>query len=132
MSSMIDVAFLLLIYFIVSTSLERDEADMSLTLPGASAAAPTSSVKIDQMIIRIDQDSVVYVNDAAMKSSMSLSLRVMKDLNESLKRKSDSSRIAGKSAMVIIDCHDEAQEQRFIDVLSALDEAGITNINLKN
>ncbi|MEM0970053.1 MAG: biopolymer transporter ExbD, partial [Verrucomicrobiota bacterium] len=52
-SPMIDVAFLLLIYFLVSTTLQKQEADLSLTLPGIDSS-DSKEVKIDQMLIQVD------------------------------------------------------------------------------
>lgn len=130
MSSLIDVAFLLLIYFLVSTSLERDEADMSLTLPGSTSVAPSKAVKVDQMNIRIDQNSIVFVNDSPVESP--LSMRNMSGLNEALERYAVATKMSGSRGLVIIDCHDDAQEQRFIDVLNAVNGAGLKDISLKN
>lgn len=128
MSSLIDVAFLLLIYFIVSTQLTREETDVSLSLPGANAASSSQQVKIDQMMIRIDENSAVFVNNDVVETD--ITTRTLRNLNDRLQRYADSAQMSNSEPMVIVDCHDDALEQRFIDVLNAITGAKIDNVSL--
>ena len=59
---MIDVVFLLLIYFMVSSTLERQEADLSFQLPGTVEQAEPLELP-DEQIIEIRPDGQVVVND---------------------------------------------------------------------
>jgi biopolymer transport protein ExbD len=59
---MIDVVFLLLIYFMVSSTLERQEADLSFQLPGTVEQAEPLELPDEQMI-EIRPDGQVVVND---------------------------------------------------------------------
>ncbi len=127
MSPMIDVGFLLLIYFIVATTLMKEEADLNLVLPG-TAQVSGDPVKIDQMMIRIDGSSSVFVNDDMVESSTSG--RRLPALTDRLTRYAAASKVADSKAFVIIDCEGDAREQRFIDVLNACSAAGINNISL--
>ena len=99
-SPLIDVAFLLLIYFLVTTTLEPQEADLSLLLPGV---ATTESDPND---------------------------RALPNLTDRLQRYAAAASNAGSEAMVIVDCADEVPEQRFIDVLNACADNGLQNISL--
>ena len=59
---MIDVVFLLLIYFMVASSLEKQEADLSFQLPGL--APPDSPIEmLDDLIVEIGQNGQIVVND---------------------------------------------------------------------
>lgn len=127
MSSLVDVAFLLLIYFLVSTSLTPEEADISLTLPG-SQATNESRVKIDQMMIRIDEFSAVYVNQERVETD--LTTRHLANLTDRLSRYAAAAKMSGNEALVIVDCDDGAREQRFIDVLNSITGVGIKNVSL--
>ena len=51
MSSLIDVSFLLLIYFLVTSTLEPRESDLSMEMPTDSGKA--SSIQIDPLKIRL-------------------------------------------------------------------------------
>lgn len=59
---MIDVVFLLLIYFMVSSTLERQEADLSFQLPGSVEQEEPLELP-DEQIIEIRDNGQVVVND---------------------------------------------------------------------
>lgn len=50
-SSLIDVSFLLLIYFLVTSTLEPRESDLSMELPTDTGKA--SNIKIDPLKVRV-------------------------------------------------------------------------------
>ncbi len=126
-SPLIDVAFLLLIYFLVTATLLKQEADLGLALPGV-AALSNRPVEVDQMVIKIGGDSTVRVNDEMVEGDASD--RSLAALTDRLKRYAASAKIAGSEAAVIIDCDGEAPEQRFVDILNACAAAGLKNISL--
>lgn len=126
-SSLIDVAFLLLIYFIVTTTLTKQEADLGLVLPGV-ASETSDPVEVDQMTVRIDADQGVFVNDELTDSDVND--RRLPNLTERLERYAASAALAESEAMVIVDCADDAPEQRFVDVLNACAKAGLKNVSL--
>lgn len=126
-SPLIDVAFLLLIYFLVTTTMLKQEADLGLALPGA-ASLSNRPVQVDQMMIKIRGNSNVLVNDETVETDPDS--RRLPALTERLVRYAASAKIARSEAMVVIDCHDDAPEQRFVDVLNACATAGLKNISL--
>lgn len=127
MSSLIDVAFLLLIYFIVSTTLEKQEADLGLTLPGTSSES-VAPVQIDPMRISIEANGTVRVNEEVLDTNPAD--REVPLLSERLQRFAASARLTSSKALILIDSDDDAVQQRFIDVLNACQKAGLTNIGL--
>ncbi len=128
-SPLIDVAFLLLIYFLVTTTLQKSEADLSLTLPGVEKS-DSKEVKIDQMLVQISEDGSVIVNDEVADSDPND--RILPNLTDRLSRYSASAQIANTETQVIIDCDPEAVGQRFIDVLNVCAKANIKNVSLAN
>ena len=128
-SPMIDVAFLLLIYFLVSSTLQKQEADLSLTLPGVSSA-DSRSVKIQQTLIEIDPAGVIFVNGEATDSDPKD--RTVPALTDRLERYAANSALAEAEPQIIIDCNDDSKGQRFVDVLNACAKANIKNITLAN
>ena len=66
-SPLIDVAFLLLIYFLVTTTLQKSEADLSLVLPGVEKS-DSKEVKIDQMLVAINAEGLILVNEEVSDS----------------------------------------------------------------
>ena len=126
-SPLIDVAFLLLIYFLVTTTLQKSEADLSLTLPGI-AQEDSREVKIDQMLVAINSDGVVLVNEEVTDADPND--RDLPNLTERLSRYSASAQVANTETQVIIDCDEEAVGQRFVDVLNVCSKADIKNVSL--
>lgn len=126
-SPLIDVGFLLLIYFLVTMTLMKQEADLSMILPGVSSAN-SDSVDIDQMMIKITDDSSIFINEELVDSNPNA--RAVPVLTDRLERYAASAEIAGSEAMVIINCADETPEQRFVDVLNACAASGIKNVSL--
>ncbi len=126
-SPLIDVGFLLLIYFLVTTTLMKQELDLNLILPGV-ASVESEPVKVDQMLIKIGGDSTVAINEEVVESDPTD--RNLKNLSDRLTSYAGTAKLAGTEAMVVIACADEAPEQRFVDVLNSCAKAGLKNISL--
>ncbi len=62
LASMIDCVFLLLIYFMVSATLERQEADIAFELPGVIEQDSPMEMP-DEQIIEVYGNGQVIVND---------------------------------------------------------------------
>jgi biopolymer transport protein ExbD len=126
-SSCIDIAFLLLIYFITSSSLRPKEADLGMTLPTMDSA--TSKAKqIDQMNITLNGQGAVIVNDEVLDSDVnSRALPLLLDKLQTYKSAAD---LSDSKPVVIVAADDSAKGQRFIDVLNALATVGIQNVTL--
>ena len=58
--SLIDVVFLLLIFFLVATTFTRDEVDMNLVLPEARSGSPSESGSL--LVINVSQEGVITVD----------------------------------------------------------------------
>ena len=69
---LIDVVFLLLIFFMVSTTFER-ESELNITLPEASKELPQA--KPDAINVAIDSQSHVYVNDVELVNSQMTTIK---------------------------------------------------------
>lgn len=128
-SPLIDVAFLLLIYFLVTTTLQKREADLSLNLPGVEKS-DSKDVKIDQMLVKIDSSGTIIVNEEVSDSD--INDRDLPNLTDRLKRYAAASQLANSEAQIIIDCDSEALGQRFIDVLNVCAKSKIENVSLAN
>lgn len=65
LTPMIDVVFLLLIFFLVATRFEEDERQMDVVLPEASEAMPLVT-QPRELFINIDQKGRYFVNAAQL------------------------------------------------------------------
>lgn len=127
-SSLIDVCFLLLIYFIVTSTITPRETDLGMALP---AAAPSSEQpKIEPMFIRVDAPGIIYTGVGAGQQQLDsdTSVREVPLLDSQLDLYSAAARSAGSTPLVQVYVDPGATQQRVIDVLNALAGAGISSV----
>lgn len=121
---LIDCVFLLLIYFMVSSSLKHSEADLSMSLP--SAVAQSQELKMpDEQIIEVLTDGSIVLNDRAYKDPAKADLA---ELENTLIRYREASVLMNVPAMITIAAEDDSRHERVIDVLNACAGAGITSV----
>ena len=66
MTPMIDMVFLLLIFFLVATTFHQTEREMQIALPFAASAAPISSM-LQELIVNIDKDGTIILGGKAIE-----------------------------------------------------------------
>jgi biopolymer transport protein ExbD len=123
-ASLIDMTFLLLVYFMACATLVRSEADLSIRLPGMLAQAQSVDMA-DEQTIEVRQTGRVVLNGLEFDSHDSADLP---QLVHTLSRYRLASAAAKSEAMVTIQGEDLARHQRVIDVMNACAAAGITNV----
>lgn len=121
---LIDVVFLLLIYFMVSARLKRPEADLSLALPGAVSVSSQMEIP-DEQIIEILSDGKIVLNNKVYASQDKSDLV---GLEYTLLRYNQAAKISKTKAMITIAADDDSVHERVIDVLNACAGAGIKNV----
>ncbi len=121
---LIDMTFLLLIYFICTCSLIMPEADLGLRLPGMVAQATTVEMP-DEQIIEVREDGAVYLNDREFDSADSTDLP---QLLEMLRLYKASSTASKNQALITIWADDKATHQRVIDVMNVCAAAKIKDV----
>ncbi len=65
LTPMIDMVFLMLIFFLVATTLRQEERELDIVLPAAESAAPVS-VALREIVININQDGAAIINGKTM------------------------------------------------------------------
>ena len=124
MTPMIDCVFLLLIFFMVSSTFNRQEADISFALPGV--ASQSEAVEIpDEQIIEIQEDGSVVLNDLKYDSPGQSELPELLKTLVRFKETADASKVA---AMITIAPADKVKHQRVVDVLNVCAAANIQNV----
>ncbi len=123
---LIDVVFLLLIYFMVTTSLLRLETDLGIQLPGRVKQSEQLKMP-DEQIVEVFADGRVMLNNQTFDSPNS---RELPELTSTLKRFRQASDLANVKAMVTVQAEDEALHGRVIDVLNACAGADIQFVSV--
>lgn len=124
LTSMIDIVFLLLIYFLVTTALQKDETQVTITLP--SDSPPTDSKKQpNEAVVNILSDATITMDGVAYDHFDS---REMPQLTEALRRLKVTGDSAGLVTFVTIQADEDSPHQRSIDVLNACAAADINSV----
>ena len=124
-SPLIDMTFLLLIYFICTCSLVKPEADLGIRLPGVVAQATTVDMP-DEQIIEVKQNGQVFLNDREFDSASSQELPELVTLLRRYKAASEASK---NQALVTIWADDKTPHQRVVDVMNACAAAKIKDVS---
>ena len=120
---MIDVVFLLLIYFMFLPL--QQEADIGIRLP--SATPPAENLKLpSEHIIEIFPNGLILLNGAPMDSSND---REMTRLSTTLTRLRMSSDRLGDDTIIKIQADPDSPHKRSIDVLNACSKASISKVS---
>ncbi len=128
-SSLIDVCFLLLIYFLVTTTIQPREQDLRMAIPVPGEKSPIS---LAPMLIELRQGGEVVVNpgDAAEIYESDVESRSLPQLRSRLGMLSGMG--ASNVPKVLMRVNDEVNQQRYIDVINCLATAGIREIALQD
>lgn len=120
-SSLIDVCFLLLIYFLVATTIQKSENDLRLQIPADQGSDPLMP-EMAPLLIRVDAQGTILVGSEVQAQVMDVASdsRELPLLTSWLKTYADVSRAANQEPAVQIWVDREARQQRVIDVLNVL------------
>lgn len=127
LTPMIDIVFLLLVYFLWTTDLVQ-EADISLTLP-ADVKPEKDDVPPNEHIIDIEPSGEILLNGVPMDD---LDSRSMPNLIVTLKRlKETADKVEMETAVTIL-ADESSLHQRSIDVLNACAAAEIKLVSFSD
>ena len=127
-SSLIDVCFLLLIYFLVTSTITPRETDLAMTLPAASPS--TEQPVIEPMFISIEPTGAIYsgVGDGRQAMDTDTSVRDLPLLTGVLQLYASAAKASDSKPLVQIYADGDATQQRVIDVLNALASVEISSV----
>lgn len=128
-SSLIDVCFLLLIYFLVATTIQKKEVDVPLALP-AAAPSDADMPEIDPLFIKVDANGAIFTGTGSNQTMMDTDIasRQVPMLSQQLGLYVTGANSGGKKPLVQMWVDGGANQQRVIDVLNALVGAGISSV----
>lgn len=124
MGPMIDMVFLLLVFFMVSAKPVKQESDINIGLPGTVAQEEALEIP-DEQRIQIQANGQIVLNDQPMDSPQSAELPALLATLKRFKQSADSNKT---EALITIDADDAANHQRIVQVLNACAQAKITGV----
>ncbi len=124
MGPMIDMVFLLLVFFMVSAKPIKEESDINIGLPGKVEQTDSVDIPDEQRVI-IQRDGTVVLNDLPLGSAGDAKLG---ELVKVLTRFKESAEANRTKALVTVAPEPTVPHQRVVDVLNACAEAEIRGI----
>jgi biopolymer transport protein ExbD len=124
MGPMIDMVFLLLVFFMVSAKPVKQESDINIGLPGTVAQEEALEIP-DEQRIQIQPNGQVVLNDQPMDSPASAEMPALLSTLKRFKESADSNKT---EALITIDVDDAADHERIVQVLNACAQAKITGV----
>jgi biopolymer transport protein ExbD len=121
---MIDVVFVIMLFFMVMAGAVKVEREINSQLPG-NAETSTATDFVDEQIIGISETGEVTLNDEPFDSPASTELPQLKATLLRIKQNADN---AHAPCTVTIVCDEKAKYGRAIDVLDALAVAKIESV----
>jgi len=124
MGPMIDMVFLLLVFFMVTAKPIKQESDVALSLPGTVSQEETVEIP-DEQTITIEANGQIILNEQPMDSATDPELPV---LHKTLVRFKETADANKSKPLITIDANDAAKHQRIVDVLNVCAKAKITGV----
>jgi biopolymer transport protein ExbD len=121
---LIDVVFLLLIYFMVTSALQPKEADIAFLLPAQVTQTDPIDIPIE-VIIEINRNGNVVVEGTVYVAADQELIR----LSTKLARLSTAASTSQSMLVITITPSEEVLQSRIIEVMNACDVADVKNIS---
>lgn len=123
---MIDVVFVIMLFFMVMAGAVKVERELKTQLPGiGTPALNDEQTPPDEIIVTIEEAGVVTLNEEEFDSPDNKTLPNFTSTLMRLKQEADS---RNAKVMVTIQAEEQARYERVIDVLNAMSKARITNV----
>jgi biopolymer transport protein ExbD len=120
---MIDIIFILILFFMVTAGAQKVENHLTIRLPG-DPGQPILNM-IDEQIVQIDTNGQVTLNDQTFDSPAD---KEMPGLKQTLTRFKEISDMNKSTALLTISSSPHAKYERVIDVLNACAAAKIEGV----
>ena len=124
---MIDVVFVILLFFIVSASDIQVENSHVTKLPG-TVETQSDTPMPDEIAISIEDDGQVFLNDDPLDTPEA---KLLPELASNLNQLRESSEASKSEVLVTIYANELARYERVVDVLDAMSRAKITNVSFQ-
>lgn len=121
MAPMIDVVFLLLIFFLCASHFQMEESELKANLPVSTIKVPSEDLP-DDVVIDIDAAGRITINKTEYDSAASKELSQLRGLLLTLKE-------LYQDQGVVIAAESNTRHERIVDVLNACAGCEIKNIS---
>jgi biopolymer transport protein ExbD len=125
---MIDVVFVIMLFFMVMAGAVQVENAHNTKLPGTVQRETGAELPPDEIAIRIEEDGQVYLNEDPLDSPEA---KLLPELAKNLYELKVSSEASKSPVLVTIYAAEQSKYVRTVDVLDALTRARIENVTFQ-
>jgi biopolymer transport protein ExbD len=131
---MIDVVFVIMLFFMVMAGSVKKEMELKSQLPGIAPASPDAPQEMpDEIVITIEESGIVLMNDEEFDNPpparpVAPELDKLPNMTATLKRLKQEADNRKAKVIVTIEAEEQAKYERVIDVLNSLAIARVANV----
>lgn len=123
---MIDVVFVIMLFFMVMAGAVKVERELKTQLPGlGTPAVSNEEVPPDEIMVTVEESNMVTLNEEEFDTPTDKALPNFTGTLMRLKQEADH---RNAKVMVTIQAEEQARYERVIDVLNAMAKAQISNV----
>lgn len=123
---MIDVVFVIMLFFMVMAGAVKVEQELKQTLPGIAAINPENAPEMpDEIQVNVEETGSVLLNEEELDPPND---KKMLNFKATMKRLNEEAKNRGAKVLVTITAEEQALYERVIDVLNAMAAAQVTNV----
>jgi biopolymer transport protein ExbD len=125
---MIDVVFVIMLFFMVKVGARQTETEIKSKLPG-SAETSTSVTGLEALeeTIAIDENGMISHNDELLDPGSNAKADILQ-LQDRMQRLAEQGKASGTEVVVTITTQPDTKYSRVVDVLDSLQKANIKNM----
>ncbi|HSI62670.1 MAG TPA: biopolymer transporter ExbD [Candidatus Saccharimonadia bacterium] len=121
---MIDVVFVIMLFFMVMASAVKSERHLAFGVPGLPTEN-VASIPPAELDVVISEDGAVLMNEEEYDA---VGQKAMPLFTASLQRIAKDAEARGDKVLVTIRAEEQASYSRIIDVMNAMSKAGLRNV----
>jgi biopolymer transport protein ExbD len=121
---MIDVVFVIMLFFMVMAGAVKVEHELKTTLPGNVDTAKETEMP-DELTISVSENGQVSLNDEAISTPQD---KELVQLFQEMKRAKQNADSGKTKLLVTVQAEETARYERVVNVLDVLAQAEVTNV----
>jgi biopolymer transport protein ExbD len=123
---MIDVVFVIMLFFMVMAGAVKVERELKTSLPGLAPATLDKPQEMpDEIVVSVEETGAVTLNEEEFDTPESKDLPNFTSTLVLLKQEADN---RGAKVIVTIEAEEQAKYDRVIDVLNSMAKAKVSNV----
>ena len=125
MAPMIDIIFVIMLFYMVRAAQVQREHQLNMTLPGKENVDKFQRAPVEEILLTVDEEGVVYLNDEEAGAPGDTKLESLASQLEGIRKNASDT---GLKVVAVLQTEQATPYQRVIEVMNALAKAKISNL----